>query len=117
MKKLTSILLLLVSTHCFAQKNNVVLILIDDINHYGVTAYGANSISSKYDHFENAELKTPKIDKLADQGMMCTQAYTYPLCEATRIALMSGKVNNRNFLKCKSQHASDITFGDVFQRA
>ncbi|MFC2098944.1 sulfatase-like hydrolase/transferase, partial [Bacteroidota bacterium] len=38
-------------------------------------------------------------------------------CENTRIALMSGLNNDRNFLHCKRQHASDITFGDAFQRA
>jgi arylsulfatase A-like enzyme len=30
---------------------------------------------------------------------------------------MSGLNNDRNFLHCKRQHASDITFGDVFQKA
>ena len=30
---------------------------------------------------------------------------------------MSGQYNSRNFLRCKSQHASEITFGDVFQSA
>ena len=30
---------------------------------------------------------------------------------------MSGQLGSRNFLRCKAQHASEITFGDVFQRA
>ncbi|WP_430933175.1 sulfatase-like hydrolase/transferase [Saccharicrinis sp. 156] len=97
-------------------KPNVVLILIDDLSHYGVTAYGANRVSSLRGDFENETIATPNIDKLAETGLMCTNAFAYPLCEPTRIALMSGKYNQRNFLRCKAQHSSDITFGDVFKQ-
>ncbi len=100
-----------------AKRPNVVLILIDDLNHYGVTAYGANRISEWSGAFTNRVFSTPRIDLLADEGLRCDNAYVYPLCEPTRIALMSGQFNSRNFLKCKSQHASEITFGDVFQQA
>lgn len=100
-----------------ARRPNVVLILIDDLNHYGVTAYGADRISERSGLFTNQYFRTPRIDRLADEGLRCDQAFAYPLCEPTRIALMSGQYNSRNFLHCKSQHASDITFGDVFQKA
>ena len=100
-----------------AKRPNVVLILIDDLNHYGVTAYGANRISEWSGKFTNTVFSTPRIDRLAYEGLRCDNAYVYPLCEPTRIALMSGQYNSRNFLKCKSQHASEITFGDLFQRA
>lgn len=99
-----------------AERPNVVFILMDDISHYGISAYGAESVSCK-GHFENVPFKTPRIDSLAKDGMLCERAYAYPLCEPTRIALMSGKNNRRNFLNCKAQHASDITFGDLFKRA
>lgn len=100
-----------------AKPMNVVMILIDDLGHYGVTAYGADKIASVQDQFEPVRVETPRIDSLAKEGMLCEQAYAYPLCEPTRIALMSGKNNVRNYLRPKSQHASDITFGDLFQRA
>lgn len=100
-----------------ATKTNVVLILIDDLSYLGVTAYGADRMTSLDGLFENKKIATPQIDKLAEDGLLFGEAYAYPLCEATRIALMSGKYNSRNFLRCKSQHASDITFGDVFQKA
>ncbi|EMI53691.1 sulfatase-like hydrolase/transferase [Rhodopirellula sallentina] len=96
---------------------NVVFILIDDLSHYGVTAYGANRISSEAAGFENVIFETPRIDQLARQGVRCDYAFAYPLCEPTRTTLMSGKYNNRNHLVSKGQHASDITFGDLFQRA
>ena len=96
---------------------NVVFILIDDLSHYGVTAYGANIIDSKAGYFRNVKFETPRIDSLARDGLRCDYAYVYPLCEPTRIALMSGKNNIRNYLRCKSQHDSDITFSDVFKKA
>lgn len=97
---------------------NVILILIDDLNHYGVTAYGANRISDEARNtFANIQFETPNIDRLARNGLRCDNAFAYPLCEATRIALMSGQYNSRNFLRPKAQHASDITFGDTFSKA
>ncbi len=97
------------------QKQNVVFILIDDLSYLGVTAYGANKLTSNSGLFENVTFETPEMDRLANEGVMFNNAHAYPLCEATRIALMSGKHNSRNYLRCKSQHASDITFGDVFK--
>ncbi|MFY0628362.1 MAG: sulfatase-like hydrolase/transferase [Reichenbachiella sp.] len=105
------------SNDFFDQKPNIVLILIDDLSHYGVTAYGADRVTSNRGRFENTPISTPRIDKLAEEGVLFNHAFAYPLCESTRIALMSGKNNNRNYLRCKSQHASDITFGDTFKAA
>ncbi|MGC6455139.1 MAG: sulfatase-like hydrolase/transferase [Coraliomargaritaceae bacterium] len=98
---------------------NVVLFLLDDVSHYSVSAYGAQKISCDLEQgsFENVPFATPRMDRLADEGVRCNWAFTYPLCEPTRIALMSGKNNRRNFLQPKAQHASDITFGDLFKRA
>ncbi|MFC7337288.1 sulfatase-like hydrolase/transferase [Haloferula chungangensis] len=99
------------------EKPNIVLILIDDLSHYGVTAYGADRLSHFSGEFKNAPFSTPNIDRLAAEGLRCNHAFAYPLCENTRIALMSGQTNDRNLLKVKSQHQSDITFGDVFKQA
>ena len=104
------------STFASSSKPNVVLILLDDVNHYGISAYGAKTMSAQ-NFFKNVPVSTPRIDSLAEDGVLCNHMYTYPLCEPTRIALMSGKNNRRNFLDSKSQHASDITFGDLFNRA
>ncbi len=100
-----------------AERPNVVLVLIDDLSHYGVTAYGADRMSEWSGLFKNRRFSTPQIDRLADEGVRCDNAFAYPLCEPTRIALMSGQYNSRNFLQCKAQHASEITFGDTFQNA
>ncbi|ARV16525.1 sulfatase-like hydrolase/transferase [Polaribacter sp. SA4-12] len=120
---LTFILVLLSLNYSYGQKikeqkkQNVVLILIDDLSHLGVTSYGANRLSSSRGLFENVEFETPVIDKLATEGILFNNAHAYPLCENSRIALMSGKYNSRNYLRPKSQHKSDITIGDIFKKA
>ncbi len=96
---------------------NVVLILIDDLSYYGVTAYGANRLHSYDGEFTNKEFATPHLDDIAKSGIRFDNAFAYPICENTRIALMSGKRNDRNYLRPKAQHASDITFGDAFKKA
>lgn len=117
MKFLVGLSLLMVAVFArAAERPNVVFILLDDVSHYGVSAYGAEAMSCD-GYFENVPFETPRIDSLAKDGLLCEYAYTYPLCEPTRIALMSGKDNRRNYLNCKSQHASDVTFGDLFERA
>lgn len=98
-------------------KTNVILILIDDLSHYGVSAYGANRLHANFNNFPDVEFSTPNIDELANSGFMAANAFAYPLCENTRVALMSGKENSRNYLRPKSLHASDITFGDTFKKA
>ncbi|MFD2257540.1 sulfatase-like hydrolase/transferase [Luteolibacter algae] len=99
------------------KRPNLVFILIDDLGHLGISAYGSNKMGFVGGALDDVELSTPNIDKLASRGLRCDRAFTAPLCEPTRIALMSGKYNHRNLVHKKSQHASDITFGDVFKRA
>ncbi len=100
-----------------AQPPNVVLILIDDLGPHGLTHFGWDRVSDHFGTFENLPIATPRLDALAASGVYCEQAYVYPLCEPSRVALMTGQYNSRNFLAPKSLHASQITFGDLFQRA
>ena len=41
------------------ERPNVVFILIDDISHYGVSAYGAKQLNSTEDFFESVPVATP----------------------------------------------------------
>jgi len=100
-----------------ADKPNVIFILIDDISHYGVSAYGAKELKSTSGLFQTTPVATPEIDRLANEGVLATDAFAYAICEPTRVALMTGMNNNRNFVQAKALHASHITFGDIFKRA
>jgi len=64
---------------------NIVLIMADDIGIEGLGCYGGVS----YD--------TPALDQLASDGVRFTHAYSQPLCTPTRVQLMSGKYNHRNW--------------------
>lgn len=61
------------------QRPNVLLILVDDLN-TGLGCYG------------NVEVKSPHIDRLAQQGVRFERAYShYPICHPSRTALLSGR--------------------------
>ncbi|MFM1801343.1 MAG: hypothetical protein RJA81_695 [Planctomycetota bacterium] len=73
---------------------NIVLIVSDD---QGFGDIGWN----------NPDVKTPVLDRLAQQGMRLDRFYANPICSATRAALMTGiatiktGVNNRQGLELK----------------
>lgn len=68
------------------KRPNIILIMADDIGVEGLGCYGGTSY------------KTPSLDRMASQGLRFTHAYAQPLCTNTRIQLMTGLYNNRNWL-------------------
>ncbi|MEM1083580.1 MAG: sulfatase-like hydrolase/transferase [Verrucomicrobiota bacterium] len=98
------------------RKPNVVLFLIDDLSHFTMTPYGGRFVEIIDQPSSRKSIVMPRIEKLAEQGIRCDHAYTYAICENTRVALMTGMHNGRNLIQPKALHASQITFGDVFQR-
>ncbi len=73
-----------------AQPPNVVIILADDLGYGSVGCYGAPPMV----------LKTPHIDRLAQDGIRFTQAYTpSSLCTPTRYGMMTGRYCWRTRLK------------------
>ena len=67
-------------------RQNIILIMSDDL---GYEVIGANGGSS---------YKTPHIDSLAESGMRFDNAHVMPLCTPTRVSLMTGKYNFRNYI-------------------
>lgn len=66
------------------KKTNVLLILADDLGYGDLGCYGC------------ADIKTPNIDKLAEQGVRFTNFYANgPECTPTRAALLSGGYQQR----------------------
>ena len=68
-----------------AARPNIVLILADDL---GYECLGANGGTS---------YRTPHLDRLAATGVRFTHAYATPLCTPTRMQLMTGQYNFRNW--------------------
>ncbi|MCA8986074.1 MAG: sulfatase-like hydrolase/transferase [Planctomycetaceae bacterium] len=84
---------------------NIVLILADDLGVEGLSCYGGTSYH------------TPRLDRMAAEGMRFTQAYAQPLCTNTRIQLMTGQYNHRNWVAFGILDPRLKTFGHLLQNA
>jgi arylsulfatase A-like enzyme len=70
-----------------AQKPNIVIMFLDNIGYGDLGCYG------------NKQVKTPRIDRLAAQGVRCTDFYIgSPSCMPSRGALLTGRHPLRNGL-------------------
>lgn len=87
------------------QRPNIVLIMADDLSHRNLGCYGA------------VNFETPNLDKLAASGMRFDHCFSMPLCTPSRVALMTGQHNGRNFLRASTLEADQRTFGDVAKEA
>ena len=82
---------------------NIILILGDDIGFETISAYGSTSY------------KTPRIDAMAKQGVLFEQCYAQPLCSPSRIQIMTGKSNFRNYEKWGYLDQNETTFAHLFK--
>ena len=87
------------------RKPNIILILADDLGYETIGANGGTSYA------------TPALDKLAATGARFTHAYAQPLCTPSRVQLMSGQYNVRNYLNFGALVPNLVTFGNLLQRA
>ncbi len=84
---------------------NIVLIMADDIGVEGIGSYGGTSY------------RTPAIEHLTAQGIRFRHAYSQPLCTNTRIQLMTGRYNNRNWTYFGTLDPKAKTIGHYLQEA
>jgi arylsulfatase A len=84
---------------------NIILIMADDL---GYETIGVNGGSS---------YQTPHLDQLAANGMRFEHCYAQPLCTPTRVQLMTGIYNVRNYVRFGLLDKSQTTFGHLFQQA
>lgn len=93
------------------ERLNIVLIMADDVSHTALSVYGGEK------WIYGPEVKTPNLDKLANEGMRFNHAYSLPLCTPTRVSLMSGVNNGRNHVGVFYLEESQVSFGNLFQHA
>lgn len=84
---------------------NIILILVDDLGYETLGSYGGAS----YD--------TPSLDRLAESGLRFTHAYAMPLCSPSRVKLMTGRYNARNYTKWGVLPKDELTFANILQDA
>src|SRR3970040_2242426 len=84
-----ALLVCLISTLVFAQqKPNVIYIYDDDMGYGELGSYGQQKI------------KTPNLDKIANEGIKFTQHYTgAPVCAPARCILMTGKNSGHSYIR------------------
>ncbi|MEW4486599.1 sulfatase-like hydrolase/transferase [Thalassoglobus sp. JC818] len=87
------------------ERPNIVLILADDLGFETVGCYGGTSYA------------TPNLDRLASGGIRFDRAYALPLCTNTRIQLMTGRLNLRNWKAFGILDPEATTIGHLLQRA
>jgi len=98
------------------KKPNVVIILTDDLGYGEISCYNNNQI------------KTPKIDRLATEGVRFTHFYVpTPYCAPSRATLLTGRFPLRHGMVQNPApdagindiglNASEVTMGELFQGA
>jgi len=87
------------------QKPNVILIMADDMGSECLSINGAT------------EYKTPNLDKMATAGMRFTNVYSQPLCTPSRVKIMTGKSNYRNYEYFGYLNSNQKTFGNLMKEA
>lgn len=71
-----------------SSKPNIIFILADDLGYTDVNYFATRATNTPA---ENQFYETPNLNKLAEQGVSFSQAYTCPLCAPTRSSLLTGK--------------------------
>lgn len=87
------------------QRPNIVLILADDLGYETIASDGGESY------------RTPAIDRMAAAGTRFENAYAHPLCTPSRVALMTGRYNFRNYTGFGELKLSERTFGNLLRDA
>ena len=86
-------------------KPNIVLIMSDDVGYETIGTYGGVS------------WETPVIDKMAEEGIRFDYAHSNCICTPSRVKIMTGKYNLRNYEHFAYLSPEDTTFGHVMQSA
>lgn len=106
--KLFAIILIFLSFQTIAtaqQKPNVIFILSDDVGYDLLSVNGGKSYS------------TPNLDSMAHHGINFTHCEGSPLCSPSRVMLLTGKLNFRNYSAWGYMNENEKTFGNVMQDA
>lgn len=88
-----------------AKQPNFVLIFADDLGYECIRANGGTSYS------------TPVLDKLAATGARFDHCYAQPLCTPSRVQIMTGQLNVRNYIGFGRMAPDSVTFANLLKDA
>lgn len=84
---------------------NIVLIMADDMGYECLSSNGSLSY------------QTPHLDRLASHGIRFTHCIAQPLCTPSRVKIMTGKYNYRNYEYFGYLNPNQKTFGNYLKEA
>ncbi len=112
MKKYSRLILILMfciafTSFSFSQEDrpNIVLIMADDMGYECLSSNGSLTY------------QTPFIDKLGNQGIKFTAGHSQPLCTPSRVKIMTGRYNYRNYTAFGYLDVNEKTFGNYLKEA
>lgn len=100
-----AVLLLAAAILPLSAQPNVVLIMADDMGYECISSNGGTSYS------------TPVFERVARQGMRFSNCYSQPVCTPSRIKLMTGKYNWRNYRRFGHMEKGQWTFAHLMRQA
>ncbi|MGB1927981.1 MAG: sulfatase-like hydrolase/transferase [Mariniblastus sp.] len=112
LKQISSIVLVLLTglassnVACSDERQpNIILVMADDVSWEAFGSYGGE------------DYKTPNLDQLASQGIRFSHCYSTPICTTSRVKIMTGKYNFRNYTHFGYLNPTEKTFGNLLQAA
>ncbi|MEM7782147.1 MAG: sulfatase-like hydrolase/transferase [Planctomycetota bacterium] len=87
------------------KKPNIILIMADDVSWECFGCYGAE------------DYQTPELDRLAKRGIQFSHCYSTPICTTSRVKIMTGQYNFRNYTHFGYLDPKQKTFGHLLQSA
>ncbi len=88
-----------------APRTNIILIMADDLGYETIGANGGTSY------------KTPRLDELAREGVRFEHCYAQPICTPSRVQIMTGRYNSRNYVKFGYLDVNATTFAHLLKKA
>ena len=101
----TALLPTMLSHAADGKKTNVILIMSDDTGYEVFGCYGSK------------QYQTPRIDELSETGMRFNHCYSQPICCPSRVKIMTGKSNVRNYIYWDIMDPNEKTIGHMMQEA
>ena len=102
MRYLVSFIFVLISSLDYlilaSEKPNIIVIMADDLGYESLSANGSESCSS------------PNLDKLAAGGVRFTNCFSNPICTPSRVKIMTGQYNVRNYVEFGVLDRGQTTF-------
>ena len=84
---------------------NIVLIMADDLGAETIGCYGGK------------DYRTPRLDQLAAKGVRFENCFSQPICNPSRVQLMTGRYNQRNYEGFGYLNPKEISFGKLLRDA